>query len=195
MKWWANGTVVCDTTADCNGTHPPSVQVHCFSALIKTGRNLLAVKAVSGVGSFVLAAAPPRTLLAKIDTAWIYRGSGDPAAWIRKLSGRQQILHLKDTLQPDYPTLELGAGELDWPDILAAADGAGIETIIYSTYQPIKPSKHQPFPLTQNESERGGRSHYSNHSFNNCAYLMETGYKAAETIHAPISLYQDRRYK
>lgn len=69
----------------------------------------------------------PRALLAEIDTAWIYRGGGDPAVWIRKLSGRQRILHLKDTTRPEYPTLELGAGEMDWPEILAAADEAEIE--------------------------------------------------------------------
>ena len=69
----------------------------------------------------------PDALLAEIDTAWIYRGGGDPAAWIRRLAGRQRIGHLKDTSWPDYPTLELGAGELDWPSILAAARDAGIE--------------------------------------------------------------------
>ena len=55
MKWWINGAVVCDTLAAGNMAHPPSVVDHRFTARLKAGRNLIAVKVVGGVASFVLA--------------------------------------------------------------------------------------------------------------------------------------------
>ena len=56
MKWWASGEVVCDTLKNGNGNHPPSVTDHRFTARLKAGRNLVAVKVVSGSCGFVLAA-------------------------------------------------------------------------------------------------------------------------------------------
>ena len=55
MKWWVNGEVVCDTTAEGNGNWPPSVSGHLFTARLQAGKNLVAVKVVSGNGSFALA--------------------------------------------------------------------------------------------------------------------------------------------
>ncbi len=66
MKWWVNGTAVCDTTASGNGNSPPSVCDQRFTARLKVGRNLIAVKVVSGSDSFVLAAGGPRELLLKM---------------------------------------------------------------------------------------------------------------------------------
>jgi len=62
MKWWVSGEVVCDTLATGNGSHPPSVSNHRFTARLRAGRNLIAVKAVSGCGSFVLAAGGPKAI-------------------------------------------------------------------------------------------------------------------------------------
>jgi len=59
MKWWVNGVVVCDTMALGNGNWPPSVLDHRFTARLKSGSNLVAVKAVSGSGGFLLAAGGP----------------------------------------------------------------------------------------------------------------------------------------
>jgi len=56
MKWWVDGAVACDTLATGNNAHPPSVLDHRFTARLKAGRNLVAVKVVSGSGGFVLAA-------------------------------------------------------------------------------------------------------------------------------------------
>jgi len=68
MKWWVNGEVVCDTLADGNGpNYPPSVGDHPFTARLKAGRNLVAVKVVSGSdpNSFYLAAGGPREVRAE----------------------------------------------------------------------------------------------------------------------------------
>ena len=64
MKWWMNGEVVCDTLVTGNVSHPPSVLDHRFTARLKAGRNLVAVKVVSGSNGFVLAAGGRDELLA-----------------------------------------------------------------------------------------------------------------------------------
>ena len=72
----------------------------------------------------------PRYFKAEIDTYWVQAGGGDPAAWIRKYSGRMPVLHLKDMVMgPDGKVrmAEIGEGNLNWPEILAAAKDAGVE--------------------------------------------------------------------
>jgi len=62
MKWWVNGAVVCDTTAEGNISWPPASCNRRFSVRLKPGGNIIAVKVASGVGSFVLAACGARAL-------------------------------------------------------------------------------------------------------------------------------------
>ena len=71
----------------------------------------------------------PAVVKAEIDTYWVQAGGGDPAAWIRKMSGRMPILHLKDmTMGEDGQRMaEIGEGNLNWPAILDAAKDAGVE--------------------------------------------------------------------
>jgi len=74
--------------------------------------------------------ADPKHLKAEIDTHWIQRGGGDPAAWIRKCAGRQPLLHLKDmAITPEREPIfaEIGEGNLNWPAILEAAAESGVE--------------------------------------------------------------------
>jgi sugar phosphate isomerase/epimerase len=73
--------------------------------------------------------ADPRHLKAEIDTHWIQRGGGDPAAWIRRCAGREPLLHLKDmtiTPQREVRFAEIGEGNLNWPAILKAAREGGV---------------------------------------------------------------------
>jgi sugar phosphate isomerase/epimerase len=75
----------------------------------------------------------PRQVQAELDTYWIQHGGGDPAAWIRRYAGRVPLLHLKDmciTPQGEQRYAEVGAGNLNWPAILAAAADAGVECYI-----------------------------------------------------------------
>jgi sugar phosphate isomerase/epimerase len=75
----------------------------------------------------------PRQVKAELDTYWIQHGGGDPAAWIRRYAGRVPLLHLKDmciTPQREQRYAEVGAGNLNWPAILAAAADAGVECYI-----------------------------------------------------------------
>ena len=74
----------------------------------------------------------PANVTIEIDTHWVQRGGGDPAAWIGKCSGRIPLLHLKDfSMKGREPQFaEIGEGNLDWPGILKAADGAGVRWYI-----------------------------------------------------------------
>lgn len=75
------------------------------------------------------------SILAELDTYWVQAGGGNPVAWVKRFPGRQPLLHLKDyAISPaDNKTpmfAEIGAGNLDFPAICAAADAAGVEWFI-----------------------------------------------------------------
>jgi sugar phosphate isomerase/epimerase len=66
----------------------------------------------------------------ELDTYWVQMGGGDPAVWIRKCAGRVPIVHLKDmVVSPAHEIhfAEVGEGNLNWPAILGAAAGSGVE--------------------------------------------------------------------
>jgi sugar phosphate isomerase/epimerase len=68
----------------------------------------------------------------EIDTHWVARGGGDPAAWILKCAARgpMPLLHLKDfavsTADKSPMFAEVGEGNLNWPAILKAAKKAKV---------------------------------------------------------------------
>ncbi|MCY2932254.1 MAG: sugar phosphate isomerase/epimerase [Planctomycetota bacterium] len=71
-----------------------------------------------------------RLLKAELDTYWIAAGGADPAAWIRRLAGRQPLLHLKDmAILPGHGQrfAPIGEGNLNWPAILSAAADSGVQ--------------------------------------------------------------------
>lgn len=88
----------------------------------------------------------PRYVGFELDTHWVQRGGQNPAKWIRRLAGRVDLLHLKDyriqlppepemsrsTLQKCIEYGEIGEGNLDWDEIFAAAQEAGVR------YYPIE---------------------------------------------------------
>ena len=77
--------------------------------------------------------ADPKYLKAEIDTYWIQHGGGDPAEWIRKCTGREPLLHLKDmvvTPSREQRFAEIGEGNLNWCAILKAAAESGVEWYI-----------------------------------------------------------------
>jgi len=74
----------------------------------------------------------PAVFFAEIDTYWIQYGGGDPAAWIRKMKGREPLVHFKDMgVSGDKPVMaEVGEGNLNWPAIVAACQDCGVEWCI-----------------------------------------------------------------
>jgi sugar phosphate isomerase/epimerase len=100
----------------------------------------------------------PKAVTFEIDTYWIQHGGGEPADWIRKVSGRIPLVHLKDLTmgrdttaapprrfegesQTDYQKrldgqgpvqlmAEVGEGNLNWTSILSACRQAGVRWYI-----------------------------------------------------------------
>ena len=68
-----------------------------------------------------------------LDTCWVAAGGADPVAWLEKLKGRVEILHLKDLYlkKEDGKYLpwmaEVGYGNLAWDKILPAAEATGVK--------------------------------------------------------------------
>ena len=77
----------------------------------------------------------PKNITFVLDTAWISAGGGDVCAWLEKLAGRVDILHLKDyavkiprgSNTPEIQLAEIGNGNLCWEHILATAEKTGVQ--------------------------------------------------------------------
>lgn len=71
----------------------------------------------------------PRYLQAEIDTYWVQHGGGDPAAWVKRMTDRMPVVHLKDMVIMDNQQVmaEVGEGNLNWPAVLQACQEANVE--------------------------------------------------------------------
>ncbi len=72
-------------------------------------------------------------LKAEIDTYWVQMGGCNPVDYIRKYAGRQEIFHLKDfgVLYPRTSIMfPIGSGNLNWKEIIPAAEQAGVQWFI-----------------------------------------------------------------
>jgi sugar phosphate isomerase/epimerase len=70
----------------------------------------------------------PANLQLEADTYWLKFGGEDPAAYLRRWSGRVPLLHLKDMTPTQPPTFaEVGTGILNWSQIFEAAQIAGAQ--------------------------------------------------------------------
>lgn len=75
--------------------------------------------------------ADPTLVLSELDTYWVQYGGEDPAEYIRKLSGRCPLIHLKDMADnKDRSFAEIGAGTMDFDAIFQAAEAGGVEWYI-----------------------------------------------------------------
>lgn len=74
----------------------------------------------------------PDALQAELDTYWLQHGGANPAAWIRRYSGRVPLVHCKDmAVDRGSPfQAEVGEGNLDWADILDACRDAKTKWLI-----------------------------------------------------------------
>jgi sugar phosphate isomerase/epimerase len=81
----------------------------------------------------IFARTSPQHLQAELDIHWVQAGGGDPAEACRRLAGRLPLLHVKDytvTAQGERQFAEVGHGNLNIPEILAAAKVAGCQWFI-----------------------------------------------------------------
>ena len=72
-------------------------------------------------------------LEAELDTFWVQAGGGNPASWIRRMAGRMDVLHLKDFGTTDGNNrlmMPVGGGNLEWKEILAAAEAGGVKWFV-----------------------------------------------------------------
>jgi sugar phosphate isomerase/epimerase len=70
----------------------------------------------------------PKFVKAEIDTYWVEHGGEDPAAYIRNLGSRVQLVHLKDMADgADRRFAPVGSGILDFKGIIAASSKAGVK--------------------------------------------------------------------
>lgn len=83
----------------------------------------------------LFAASSGANVIAEVDTYWIHHGGGDPAAYIQNLSGRIPLVHFKDMSEEGHFT-EVGAGVLDWDDIIDSCRIAGVEHAIIENDSP-----------------------------------------------------------
>jgi sugar phosphate isomerase/epimerase len=75
----------------------------------------------------------PEYIQAELDTYWIQMGGGNPVQWCQAMSGRLPLLHLKDVRinrenKPEFA--EVGEGNLNFKEIVAAAGDAGCKWFI-----------------------------------------------------------------
>jgi sugar phosphate isomerase/epimerase len=83
----------------------------------------------------------PRYVHVQLDTCWVARAGADPAAWISRMRGRMDQVHVKDTaLTPTGAQFAaVGEGNLNWPAILRACGEIGVRDYIV---------EHDPSPAT-----------------------------------------------
>jgi sugar phosphate isomerase/epimerase len=83
----------------------------------------------------------PDLVKAELDTYWVKYGGEDPAAYIRKYSGRVPLVHLKDMTNDEKRTFaEVGEGTMDFNAIFEASEEAGVEWYIVEQDSCQRPS-------------------------------------------------------
>lgn len=75
----------------------------------------------------------------EIDLAWVLAGGQDPAAMLRQYAGRVSRVHAKDWSQGQHDIMDVGAGDVNWDDVLAAANEAGVAWLIVEHDRPVDP--------------------------------------------------------
>lgn len=74
------------------------------------------------------ATAPAETVLAEIDVYWVMFAGYDPAEYIRKYAGRQNIVHWKDGKKGEKPAFTAGGeGDVPWDEVIEASKLCGAE--------------------------------------------------------------------
>jgi sugar phosphate isomerase/epimerase len=74
-----------------------------------------------------------RCLQGEIDTYWVQAGGGCPVEWCGRLKGRLPLLHIKDygvNAQNQGVMTEIGSGNINWKNVIRAAERAGCEWFI-----------------------------------------------------------------
>ena len=79
----------------------------------------------------------PGDVFFELDVFWAVHGGADPVKLLEKYGSRFQLMHIKDLRKgakgnftggaPDSDSVAVGAGQVDWPGVLKAAQAAGVQ--------------------------------------------------------------------
>ncbi|MCL5270373.1 MAG: sugar phosphate isomerase/epimerase [bacterium] len=75
----------------------------------------------------------PRYVQAELDTYWVQNGGGNPVTWCERMAGRLPQIHMKDyavNAQRQPAFAEIGNGNLEWKNIIPAAEKSGCQWFI-----------------------------------------------------------------
>lgn len=77
----------------------------------------------------LLAETDPAYVGFELDLYWLQAAGADPIAWIYKVKGRMQVVHLKDMAMVERKPVfaELGEGNMNYPGIIQACRDTGVE--------------------------------------------------------------------
>jgi sugar phosphate isomerase/epimerase len=87
----------------------------------------------------LLDATDPALVVLELDVYWAAYAGADPAAYLRRRSGRVPLLHLKD-MAADRGFADVGDGMLDLPGIFTAAEDGGARWYVVENDRPRMPS-------------------------------------------------------
>jgi sugar phosphate isomerase/epimerase len=82
------------------------------------------------VFDILLGETDPALVKSELDVYWVAFAGLDPVVFIKGLSGRMPLIHLKDMAAGSRTFADVGHGTLDFPAILAACDEAGADWLI-----------------------------------------------------------------
>jgi sugar phosphate isomerase/epimerase len=82
----------------------------------------------------------PRRVAFELDVYWITRAGQDPLAYFARWPGRFPLLHLKDSAgPPGHRMMDVGAGVIPWPRLLARREEAGVRHAFVEHDEPPDP--------------------------------------------------------
>jgi sugar phosphate isomerase/epimerase len=78
---------------------------------------------VNGIPALDVIATRAPSVKLELDTAWLHAGGVKPSSYLEKYANRTVLVHIKDLRKTatGWETVELGQGEVDLADIIAAA--------------------------------------------------------------------------
>lgn len=86
----------------------------------------------------ILAGTDPGLVALQLDLYWVRRGGSDALDWFRRHPGRFPSVHVKDMAE-DGAMVDVGAGVIDWSDLLSHARSAGVRHYFVEHDQPDDP--------------------------------------------------------
>lgn len=104
----------------------------------------------------LLNAFPKGALSGELDTCWSHQMGVDPAAYIRKRSGRIPVVHLKDYTEKgrgknrSFTTCPFGDGKVNSAEVIKAAVETGVEWVVVE--------EDSPYPAGKSELECAKKS-------------------------------------